>query len=159
MNQTFPPPLENLLEEFAEIPDWDERYEYLIELGREVPPLEARHKIEQNRVRGCLSTVWLVMGNGDPANPRIEMQADSDSLIVKGLIAVLFSLFDGKAPSEVLATDVDAVFGRLGLAQHLSPNRRNGLYAMVKRIRELASQFAARTRSESSRGLADGLDG
>lgn len=136
----FPPPIAELLEEFGEIPEWDERYGYIIDLGRRLPPIDPALQTEENRVRGCMSTVWLVTRTESNGQPHLKIVADSDSQIVKGLIVILLSLFSGCTPAEVLSTDVEGAFAKLGLAQHLSANRRNGLYAMVNRIRALAAQ-------------------
>ena len=138
MTTTFPPPIADLLQEFAEFPDWDERYAFIVELGRQLPPINPALQTAENRVHGCMSTVWLVARATQNGEPHLEIIADSDSLIVKGLIVILLSLFSGRPLAEVVTADVEAVFQQLGLAQHLSPNRRNGLYSMVKRIKTLA---------------------
>ena len=143
MTDSFPPPLAELLEEFADIPDWDERYGYIIDLGRKLPPIDSAFQTAENRVHGCMSTVWLVARTAGTSAPHLEIIADSDSLIVKGLIVILLSLFAGRTPADVVTIDVEAVFEQFGLAQHLSPNRRNGLYSMVQRIRTLAAQQIA----------------
>lgn len=143
MTDSFPPPLAALLEEFADIPDWDERYGYIIDLGRRLPPIDKAVQIEANRVHGCMSTVWLVARTVGTGEPHLEIIADSDSLIVKGLIVILLSLFSGLTPAKALTIDVESVFAQFGLAQHLSPNRRNGLYSMVQRIRTLAARQIA----------------
>lgn len=145
MIATFPPPLAELLDEFAEFPDWDERYEFIIELGRRLPSMEPALRIPENRVHGCMSTVWMVARSINNGEPRLEFLADSDSQIVRGLIVILLSVFSGRALADVATIDVERVFQQLGLAQHLSPNRRNGLYAMVKRIKTLAVEQVART--------------
>ncbi|MFP5305385.1 MAG: SufE family protein [Gammaproteobacteria bacterium] len=118
--------------------DWEERYRYLIELGRKLPPLPDADHSEANKVRGCMSQVWLThrVVPGPPA--RLEFAGDSDAHIVKGLIALLFQLLSGKTPEEILRTDVSGIFERLGLDSHISMNRRNGFYAMVERIRHMA---------------------
>ena len=146
MIATFPPPLSELLEEFAELPDWDERYAYIIDLGRQLPRIDPALQTQENRVQGCMSSVWMVGRTESIGAPRMVIVADSDSQIVRGLIVILLSLFAGRSPAEVAATDVDAIFGQLGLAQHLSPNRRNGLFAMVGRIRVLAEAQNAAAR-------------
>ncbi len=138
----FPPSVSELLDEFNEIPDWDERYEYLIELGRELPPIDAQHQTKENLVHGCMSTVWLV-SSVDPEDRLIEITADSDSLIVKGLIVVLLSLYQRNTAEEVLKADERSLFKQLGLDMHLSPNRRNGLFSMVGRIKQLATESLA----------------
>lgn len=147
MSSTFPPEQAELLETFEELEDWEERYGFLLDLGRELPALPPEHQIEANKVSGCMSTVWLAM---DPrpnstaqGDQPITIHADSDSLIVKGLIVILLSLYQGKTPPEAIAIDPAEFFSTLGLNQHLSPNRRNGLYSMVARIRELCVQLAA----------------
>ena len=139
----FPPPLTDLLQEFAEFPDWDERYAFIVELGRQLPPLDPALQTAENRVHGCMSTVWMVARTSHNGEPHLEIIADSDSLIIKGLIVLLLSLFSGRALNDVFKVDVDGVFQQLGLAQHLSPNRRNGLFSMVKRIKTLALEQMA----------------
>ena len=137
----FPPSLDEITEEFDELEDWEERYEFLIDLGRELPALEPELMCEQNLVHGCMSTVWLVV---EPAPGEVlQVRADSDSLIVKGLIVVLLAAFNLRKPEEIIQFDAEQLFDRLGLSQHLSANRRNGLFAMVQRARHLAAQMAA----------------
>ena len=129
---------EELIETFEMLGDWEERYRYLIELGRKLAPLPEADHTEANKVRGCMSQVWLTH-RLDPGPPlRLEFQGDSDAHIVKGLIALLFMLLSGKSPRQILETDVSGVFERLGLESHISMNRRNGFYAMVERIRQTA---------------------
>ena len=135
--------VDELVENFAQLGPWEERYRYLIELGRKLPPLPETDRVEANKVRGCMSQVWLSsrLLAGPPA--RIELRGDSDAHIVKGLIALLFKLYAGRTPREMLALDVKSVFERLGLESHITMNRRNGFYAMVERIRVLAENAAA----------------
>ena len=137
--------VDDLVDEFEFLGSWEERCEYLIDLGFELPPLPPEDKTERTRVHGCQSLVWLtVRPETDAAGEtRLEVRADSDAMIVKGLIAVLLTVYDGKTPREVLETDVAAVFTRLGLDQHLSSARKNGLAGMVTRIREEAARLAA----------------
>ena len=139
MTADFPPPLGELKETFEYLEEWDERYEYIIELGKSLPGLAAEIQTEENRVHGCMSTVWLV-AEANPENNEFQISADSNSLIVKGLIAILLAAFAGKTAADVLAYEVDDLFSELGLNQHLSANRRNGLFSMVKRVKELALQ-------------------
>lgn len=148
----FPPPIDEILEEFADIPDWDDRYELIIDLGRKLPPMPEGLQVDENRVRGCMSTVWLVAQVKQNGEPRLEIIADSDSQIVRGLIVILLSLFSGRTLQEMATADPDEIFRRLGLSQHLSPNRRNGLYAMVQRIRTLAVNQLSRGSSNDHRG-------
>ncbi len=133
--------LEELLAEFDFLGGWDDRCDYLIDLGFELPEMPEGSKTEQNRVHGCQSNVWLVARpiGSDPV--RLEILADSDALIVKGLIAVLLTVYSGRTLQEILQTDIEQIFERLGLEKHLSSQRRNGLYGMVKRIRSIAEQY------------------
>lgn len=132
--------------EFAELEsnlllfeDWSDRYQYIIALGAKLPPLGDEFKTEKYKVDGCLSQVWLHSRIVEDTPKRLEFEADSDSAIVKGLIAVLRALFSGKTAAEILAVDLQEVFERIGLEQHLSPNRRNGLFAMIEEIRRTAA--------------------
>ena len=138
----FPPSVDELIEEFEELEDWDERYDLIIDLGRELPELPAELQTGDNIVSGCMSMVWLVTNVIDEAHKVIEIKADSDSIIVKGLIVILMAHYSGKTASEILDSDAIALFERLGLNQHLSPQRRNGLFSMVKRLKEMASEIA-----------------
>ncbi len=127
-----------LQENFALFDDWDDRYRYLIDLGRKLPPFPDAEKTGANKVRGCMSQVWMVPGHPGGDTARFAFAADSDAPIVKGLIAVLGILYSGKTPAEIAATDAEVAFGTLGLDQHLSPSRRNGLVSMVEKIRGYA---------------------
>lgn len=127
-----------LVENFALFDDWEDRYRYLIDLGRKLPPLPEAFKTEANKVRGCMSQVWLVTGHPAGDVSRFAFAADSDAHIVKGLIAVLGVLFSGQTPAAIAGIDPEAAFKTLGLDQHLSPTRRNGLVAMVQRIKAAA---------------------
>ena len=134
--------LQELVETFDLLGDWEERYRYLIELGRKLPPMPDDEHSEDNKVRGCMSQVWLAGEVGNDA--RLHLRGDSDAHIVKGLIALILALTDGRTAREVLDTDIKAAFAQLGLESHLSMNRRNGFYAMVERIRLMATEAAAR---------------
>ena len=136
----FPPSVDELVEEFEELEDWDERYDLIIDLGRELPEFPAALQSEENVVTGCMSTVWLVTSVIAQAKKVIEIQADSDSIIVKGLIVILLAHYSGKTAAEILESDASVLFERLGLNHHLSPQRRNGLYSMVKRLKQLAQE-------------------
>jgi len=137
--------LDDLIQEFDDLGDWEARCEYLIDLGKELPKLPDADRIEKNRVHGCQSNVWLVadVHPDSEGKPVIGFVANSDAMIVSGLIAVLTLLYNGKRAEEILATDIQAVFKRLELDRHLSPQRRNGLFGMVKRVREIAAGAAA----------------
>lgn len=129
--------INEIIGNFAVLDDWDDRYRYLIELGRELPPLaEAAHN-EANKVQGCASQVWLdttVRPNGS-AGPVLTFVGDSDAHIVRGLIAILFAIYSGKSAREILNTDAVQLFEGMGLREHLTPQRSNGFRSMVDRIR------------------------
>lgn len=131
------------IEDFSQLGPWEERYRYLIELGRKLPPMPEGEKSEASKVRGCMSQVWLTASAHAGPPPSLELRGDSDAHIVKGLIAVLFRLCAGHAPAEILAMDIKSVFERMGLESHITMNRRNGFYAMVERIRVLAANASA----------------
>ena len=131
--------IDELIENFEFLGDWEERYRYIIELGRKLPDFDDAHRTEENKVRGCQSQVWLVTDE-NPANPDLlYFQADSDAHIVRGLLAILLMMFAGKSASAILAVDAKALLAKLGLDQHLSPSRANGLNSMVQRVRSIAS--------------------
>lgn len=137
--------IDDLYDEFEFLGDWEDRCEYLIDLGFELPAMLAEEKTELTRVHGCQSLVWLTVQPvaGDDGETRLEIHADSDAMIVKGLIAVLLTVYNGKTPRDVMTTDVAGVFTRLGLDRHLSSARKNGLAGMVKRIQEEAAKLAS----------------
>ncbi len=126
----------DILESFDFLDDWEDRYKYLIDLGRELPGLGDEDKTDANKVRGCVSQVWLVttVTKSPSGEPVIVYRGDSDALIVQGLVAVVLALYSGKTAREILETDVDGLFAKLGLQEHLTPQRSNGLKSMVKRI-------------------------
>ena len=135
--------VEELLSEFEFLGDWEERCDYLIDLGFELPEMPAEAKTEENRVHGCQSMVWMTIEtNRSGGRPVVEITADSDARIVKGLIAVLLTIYSGKTPEEILAVDVKDIFDQLGLSRNLSPARKNGLNGMVQRIRSFAALAA-----------------
>lgn len=129
-----------VIDNFSFLDDWDERFRYLIDLGRKLPPMDEALKTEETKVRGCTSQVWIIDEVLPGTPPRLQFRADSDAHIVKGLIAVLLSIYDNRSPEEILAVDIKSAIGELGFAEHLSPNRANGLFSMVERIRQLALQ-------------------
>ena len=129
---------EELVENFALFDDWEDRYRYLIDLGRKLPEFPDALKTESYKVRGCMSQVWMVPGHPAGDSDRFAFAADSDAHIVKGLIAVLGSLYGGKTREEIGRIDPEGAFRTLGLDQHLSPSRRNGLVSMVEKIRAFA---------------------
>jgi cysteine desulfuration protein SufE len=129
--------IDEILENFTLLDHWDDRYRYVIELGRTLLPLPDSQHVEANKVRGCASQVWLItqVTPDRTAGPTLRFEGDSDAHIVRGLIAILFALYSGKRAKEILATDAIALFDRLGLRENLTPQRSNGLHAMVERIR------------------------
>ena len=138
------PPIDEIVSNFELLDDWEERYRYLIELGRQMEPLPDEAHTDVNKVRGCASQVWLVT-KLEPSNgkPVMNLIGDSDAHIVRGLVALLISLYRGKTPSEALSTDALALFKELGLSEHLTPQRSNGVRSMVERIRHDAQAALA----------------
>jgi cysteine desulfuration protein SufE len=133
--------LADLQSDFAVLDDWEDRYRYIIELGRTLPPMAPELKNETTKVRGCASQVWLV---SEPQAPgTMHFLGESDAHIVQGLIAILFTIYEGKSPREILSIDPGTVFDALGLKEHLTPQRSNGLASMVERIRADARTQAA----------------
>jgi cysteine desulfuration protein SufE len=127
----------DIIDNFSVLDDWDDRYRYLIELGRELPPLAETAHNDANKVQGCASQVWLdtkVRPNG-ASGPVLTFAGDSDAHIVRGLIAILFAIYSGKAAKDILGSDALVLFERLGLREHLTPQRSNGFRSMVERIR------------------------
>ena len=129
--------LEELVENFSLFEDWEERYGYLIDLGRNLPEMQENLKNDVTLVQGCTSRVWMIAETDGEG--RYHFIADSDAHIVRGLIAVLLSAYQGKTAEQIKSVDIDASFSRLGLDKHLSPNRRNGFFAMVERIKALSA--------------------
>ncbi|AZU04626.1 Fe-S metabolism associated SufE [Glycocaulis alkaliphilus] len=136
--QTGDTVIESLVDEFDFLGDWEERYRYLIEMGRALEPLSAQEHSDTNKVQGCVSQVWLVLGKDGEG--RLLIRGDSDAHIVKGLVALLIRLYAGRPPAEVAAIDAREVLARIGLGEHLSPQRSNGLASMVARIRAWAAE-------------------
>lgn len=130
--------LPELLENFEFLDDWMERYRYIIELGKRLPEMPEAQRTAENKVLGCQSQVWLVLGESDDPE-RIVFEADSDAHIVRGLVAILLVMFSGKTRDEIRALDPRPTFAELGLDQHLSQGRSNGLLSMVGRIKALAA--------------------
>lgn len=134
--------MDDLLEEFEELESWEDRCELLIDLGFDLPEFPDDERTELNRVHGCQSNVWMVLEKSDDQPGTIRIVADSDAMIVRGLIAVLLAIYSGKTAQEILETDVREVFARIGLDRHLSPARRNGVNGMVQRIHDVAREAA-----------------
>ena len=133
-----------LIDTFEMLGDWEERYRFLIDLGRDMPAMDDSDKVDANKVSGCLSSVWITADTNDNGGEQVvEFVADSDSAIVKGLISMLRKVYSGQTPQAIVDFDVEDLFGKLGLGQHLSVGRRNGLSEMVRRIKRLATELAA----------------
>lgn len=133
--------IEGISEDFGFLDDWEDRYRYVIELGRKLVPLDESARNAANKVQGCASQVWIdTKVSGPRDNPRLDFVGDSDALIVKGLIAIVFALLSGRTAREILGTDAQAVLDSLGLKEHLTPQRSNGLASMVARIRSDAQR-------------------
>lgn len=126
---------QEIVDEFEMLEDWDQKYEYLIELGKELKPLAPSYKIDENLIKGCQSRVWLHAWRDESGN--IRYAADSDAIITKGIIALLIRVFDNQKAEDILHASTDFI-SKIGLHQHLSPTRANGLLAMVKQIKYYA---------------------
>lgn len=129
--------LATILDNFSLLDEWEDRYRYLIELGRTLEPLEDAAHNDANKVRGCASQVWLAttVDHSKPGDPVLTFKGDSDAHIVRGLIALLFAIYSGKTASEILSTDAQELFNELGLSAHLTAQRSNGVRAMVERMK------------------------
>jgi cysteine desulfuration protein SufE len=135
--------IDNIIADFEFLEDWDDRYRYLIELGSALEPLTEAEHSQANKVQGCASQVWIVAERGEGADPVIRFRGDSDAHIVRGLVAVVLAIYSGKRASEIAATDEAIPFAKLSLAEHITPQRSNGLKSMVARIKQEARQALA----------------
>jgi cysteine desulfuration protein SufE len=129
--------IDQIIEDFEFLDDWEDRYRYVIELGKALPPMPDSDKTDRNKVQGCVSQVWLVPEpeRGDPADPILKFRGDSDAHIVRGLVAIALAAMSGRHASEIEAFDAVSLFTRLGLIENLTPQRANGLRAMIRRIK------------------------
>jgi cysteine desulfuration protein SufE len=139
--------LDEIIENFSYLDDWEDRYRYVIELGRTLEPIDETARTDANKVLGCASQVWLETksdrnGQGEPI---LSFRADSDAHIVRGLIALILALYSGKTSKDILATDAEALFDKLGLSAHLTRQRTNGTRSMVERIKRDARRAAEET--------------
>jgi cysteine desulfuration protein SufE len=140
--------IDDVIADFELLDDWEDRYRYVIELGRHLEPLPDGERTEANKVRGCASQVWLSTHIAHaPDSVQLDFRGDSDALIVKGLVAIVVALFGGKTPDQIRATDAEALFARLDLRSHLTSQRSNGLRALVDRIKSDAEAAAAAPQS------------
>ncbi len=132
--------IDEIIDNFEFMDDWEDRYRYVIELGKELEPLQPEDYAEDHKVRGCVSQVWLVTEReGDPERPVLKFRGDSDAHIVRGLIAILIALYSGKRADEITQLDAEKVLDQIGLRDHLTPQRSNGLASMVQRVKEDAA--------------------
>lgn len=160
MSQTEPPATGEpaafaaILDDLAFVEEWDERYRYLIDLGRKLAPLTPEEYSDATKVRGCASQVWLVTERSG-GDGRLALRGDSDALIVKGLIALVIALFSGRTAREILATDAEAAFARLQLREHLTAQRSNGLASMLQRIRDEATRAGGGTSAYADLALRE----
>ena len=138
--------IEEIVENFQFLDDWDDRYKYLIELGDMLDPLPEESKNRENKVQGCVSQVWVTSERGEGKNPVLTFKGDSDAHIVRGLIAIAFAIFSARTASEIAETDERAIFDQINLSEHITPQRSNGLKSLVNRIKhdaQAALQTAA----------------
>jgi cysteine desulfuration protein SufE len=138
--------LNEIADIFELLGDWDQRYQYLIELGEQLPAMPASEKVEENKVKGCMSQVW-VKAQRDPANPgRIRFSGDCDTSIIKGVLALLIQLTSGRTPEQIEQLDMEDFFTRLNLDEHLSPNRHFGIYAIVELMKRQVRRVPSNSR-------------
>ncbi|PKH00913.1 SufE family protein [Paraglaciecola sp. MB-3u-78] len=129
------PSSKEIVEDMAFFDDWEQRYQYIIDLGKSIPPIDESLKTDKNRVRGCQSSVWLVSTERDG---KLQFQADSDAVIVNGLLALVMAVFNDKTKDHILDFDINGYFKELDLERHITPTRGNGLHAIVAKIQTLA---------------------
>jgi cysteine desulfuration protein SufE len=137
--------IQEIRDDFAFLDEWEDRYRYVIELGEALPPFPDESRIDTFKVPGCVSQVWLTTHVGEGADPVVEFHGDSDAHIVRGLVAIVLALFSGQQASRIGEIDAEAVLRDLGLDEHLSPQRANGLRSMVKRIKRDAETALKQT--------------
>jgi len=135
MSEELPDDIVELISDFEFLDDWEDRYMHVIDMGKALPPLEPALKTDATKVKGCVSQVWLVSEQEGENDPVLRFQGDSDAHIVKGLVAIVLVIFSGRKASKIIQLDAKSILGKLGLSEHLSPQRSNGLNAMVGRIK------------------------
>lgn len=133
--------LDQMIDDFSYLEDWEDRYRYVIELGKALPDLPEVDKTAENKVQGCASQVWLVSSAEEGPDPVVHFSGDSDAHIVRGLVAIVLAAYDGKRASEAAKLDATELFSKIGLVEHLSAQRANGLRSMIRRIREESARF------------------
>jgi cysteine desulfuration protein SufE len=135
--------IQDIVDTFEFLGDWEDRYRYLVELGEQLPAMSAELKTESNKVQGCVSEVWVRLAPSPRAPGTLELAGDSETAIIKGVVALIVAVCRDKTPQEILETDIDQLFDRLELAEHLSPNRHVGIYAIVGKINSQARSLAS----------------
>ena len=137
--------IDTIRDDFSFLDDWEDRYRYIIELGEQLKPYPEVARDAAHKVQGCVSQVWLLPHHGKGSDPALEFEGDSDAHIVRGLVAIMLALFSGKRASEILRIDAEGTMREFGLDEHLSPQRANGLRAMIKRIKREAEAARSET--------------
>ena len=138
---SYPEHIQDLIDDFTFMDDWEERYMHVIDLGKDLQPLAAEERNDSTRVKGCVSQVWLVRDDNAEAPDKIFYRGDSDAHIVKGLVAITISIFSNQTARDILNIDIEEIMKQLGLAEHLSQQRSNGLKAMIGRIQQDAKDM------------------
>ncbi|MBX3568733.1 MAG: SufE family protein [Rhizobiaceae bacterium] len=141
----MPTTIDAIRDDFAFLDSWEDKYRYVIDLGEALPPYPDAARDAAHKVQGCVSQVWLLTDTGAGPDPVVTFRGDSDAHIVKGLVAIMIALFSGRQASEIGSTDAEAVMRSLGLDEHLTPQRANGLRAMVRRMKQEAAAALAET--------------
>lgn len=139
----IPNNIQDMIDDFAFLDDWEERYMHVIEMGKALPNFPEDQQSPGNKVNGCVSQVWLITTTSDTIPPLFHFQGDSDAHIVKGLVAIVIKIFSGRTAQEILHIDASTILNQLGLSEHLSAQRSNGLHAMIGRIQNQAQQHTA----------------
>jgi cysteine desulfuration protein SufE len=135
---------DDIAENFAVLDEWEDRYRYIIELGRALPPLEPSARVDANKVLGCASQVWVGTSVTPGSPPRLSFVGDSDAHIVRGLVAIVFAIYQGQSATDIIAVDAMAKLAQIGLDEHLTPQRSNGVASMIKRIKADAAAALSR---------------
>jgi cysteine desulfuration protein SufE len=136
--------IQDIIDTFEFLGDWEDRYRYLVELGEQLPPMPAELKVESNKVQGCVSQVWVRLRPSARKPGSMELEGDSETAIIKGVVALIVAVCRDKTPEEILETDIERLFDRLELAEHLSPSRHVGIYAIVGKIQAQARALVSR---------------
>ena len=141
LTMDIPQNIQDMIDDFSFLDDWEDRYMHVIELGKALTPLSEAERNENTKVNGCVSQVWLVQDiKNEQGSPHLYFRGDSDAHIVKGLVAVVLTIFSGRTPQEIMAIDAKSILAKLGLQEHLTPQRSNGLHAMIDRIKRDAAR-------------------